>query len=360
MALMPLDSRTEALDPLQSLVRNARIQRAGIAFARELPRTAATRLRDYGVSLITSSERGASEARARQELRARAQTLCSFVAKRFGVTAVVGIGRRAARGAPLYESHREAVLALHMCVQLGKSVLFYDEHGAAKVVGYRDLQRAADALNEALQRESSAALKLASDDYVHCVLRYANERTEVARGQLLAMLFRLLATVQRRNPMRADVRDRFAGALTQRLELAHSIDQILESFNEALQRLALVFSEAWQGPGLMRVEATLQYLKDNFFEDLPLPVVARRAGFSVPAFTRIFRQATGSSYLAYLRAVRVAHARKLLTTTELNIEQIAQECGFCSQHHLIRSFKKELGQTPGAYRKEHAEAPGSA
>ena len=78
------------------------------------------------------------------------------------------------------------------------------------------------------------------------------------------------------------------------------------------------------------------------------------AGFSVPAFTRIFKQATGSSYLIYLRALRVEHARKLLTTTSLTIEQVAQECGFCSQHHLIRSFKKVTGQTPGNYRKHHS------
>lgn len=73
LALMPLDSRSAPLDWVQTLVRNARIQRACIAFARELPETAATHLSDYGVSLITSARAGKNAARARLELRERAQ-----------------------------------------------------------------------------------------------------------------------------------------------------------------------------------------------------------------------------------------------------------------------------------------------
>ena len=96
----------------------------------------------------------------------------------------------------------------------------------------------------------------------------------------------------------------------------------------------------------------------HFDEPLPLPKVARKAGFSVPAFTRVFKKATGTTFVAYLRSVRVDHAKKLLTTTPLSLEEIAQSCGFNSQHHLIRSFKKVVGQTPGAYRKDQATRQG--
>jgi transcriptional regulator GlxA family with amidase domain len=102
----------------------------------------------------------------------------------------------------------------------------------------------------------------------------------------------------------------------------------------------------------MRLDTTLQYLKDNFAEPLRLTSVARKAGFSVPAFSRIFKQATGTSFLVYLRNIRVEHAKMLLRTTTLSAEQIAQACGFQSQHHLIRSFKKVTKSTPGNYRKD--------
>jgi transcriptional regulator GlxA family with amidase domain len=104
----------------------------------------------------------------------------------------------------------------------------------------------------------------------------------------------------------------------------------------------------------MRLEATLQYLRENFAEPLPLPSVARKACLSVPTFSRVFKKATGMSFLTYVRGLRVEHAKNLIVTTPMSIDQIAQACGFQSQHHLIRSFKKATNQTPGAYRKQHA------
>ncbi|MBN2528719.1 MAG: helix-turn-helix domain-containing protein [Deltaproteobacteria bacterium] len=357
MTLMPLDSQKEILDPVRTLLRNAEIQRECIRFARTLENTAATALQDYGVSIVTSctTSRGKIKSRMREELLDIAEQFRSFVRDRYGVDTVVGIGRSLPAGAPLNESHQEAVLALHMCVQLEKDILFHDEHGGAEQFKYAQLQQAADELMEALNRDSSTALKLASDRYVQFVLRYAHQRIEVVRGQFLATLFQMFNTVQRRNPMRQDARNSFINDLTVRVEETRSIEQLIDSFNDSVQRLSFVSTKAWRGPSVMLLEATLQYLKDNYFEPLPLPEVARKAGFSVPVFTRVFKQATGTSYLNYLRQIRIERAKKLLSTTLLTLEQIAQSCGFNSQHHLIRAFKKVTSMTPGAYRKKHSK-----
>jgi AraC-like DNA-binding protein len=354
LTLMPLDSRAEAMDPVRTLIRNAQIQRACIALARDMPETAGTRLADYGVTFITSTRRGKSSARARLELRERAQQLQAYVLEKFHVRSVVGIGSTLAPGSSLYQSHREAVLALHMCVQLEKDVLFYDEHGGEASFRYTDLQRAGQRLLDAFAHEVTNEIKLASDNYVRFVLRYSDERIEVVRSQFLAMLFQLLHAIERKNPMREDARDSFANDLTSRLEETGSLYQLIEAFKEALLRLSFMASRALQGPKVMRLEATLQYLRENFAEPLRLPDVARKGGFSVAAFSRVFRQATGTSFLAYLRAIRVEHAKKLLATTPMTTEQVAQACGFQSQHHLIRSFKKVAGRTPGTHRRTHA------
>jgi AraC-like DNA-binding protein len=354
LALMPVDSRTEPLDPVQTLVRNFAIQRACVAFAREMPETAATRLQDYGVSIITSAEPGKNSARARLELRERAHRFQTFVRDRFKVRSIVGIGSSLSPGSPLSSSHREATLALHMGVQLEQDVLFYEEHASVGPLRYADLQRAADALNDAFERGSTIETRLASDRYVQVALSYSAERIEVVRSQFLAMLFQLLARVERRYPLRPEARDSFAAELTAKLEASPSLYQVIEGFNEGLQRLDVMGSKAVHGPKVLRLEATLQYLRENFRESLRLPDVARKAGFSVPVFTRAFKQATGTSFLAYVRLLRVEHAKKLLATSQMTTEQIAQVCGFQSQHHLLRSFKKVTTKTPGEYRRAHS------
>ncbi|HEY0710886.1 MAG TPA: AraC family transcriptional regulator, partial [Polyangia bacterium] len=153
---------------------------------------------------------------------------------------------------------------------------------------------------------------------------------------------------------RTEARDRFASDLVVKLEEAQSLYQVIEGFKDALARLGLVSSSALNGPKVLRLEATLQYLRENFAENLRLPEVARRAGFSVPVFTRAFKQATGTSFLSYVRSLRVEHAKRLLSSSALTTEQVAQSCGFQSQHHLLRSFKKVVGQTPGEFRRVHA------
>ena len=69
------------------------------AFASQMPETGANKLQDYGVSFLTSAAQGKSSARAKLELRERAQKLQSFVKEKFGVHTVVGIGRTLPPGA---------------------------------------------------------------------------------------------------------------------------------------------------------------------------------------------------------------------------------------------------------------------
>jgi AraC-like DNA-binding protein len=349
MAIMPLDSQTAPLDGLQTLVRNAGIQRACIAFARRQPDIAATRLGDYGVSVITTMQ-------TRLELRELAQKLQAFVRENFGVRSAVGIGTTQPPDAPLHESHREAVLALHMCAHLEHAVLFFDEHDGRAKLGYSALQHAMTSLASAFDREHATEIELETDRYAELVLRYAGERLEVARSHFLATLFQLWTSVLRRSSMPDEARDRFAADLTRALEEAPALYQVCDAFKEAIARLSLVASKTWQGSNVIRLEATLHYLRENFAEPLPLPVVARKAGFSVPTFSRVFRRMTGRSFLPYVRELRVEHAKKLIATTPMSIDEIAQSCGFQSQHHLIRSFKKATNQTPGAYRKARAGA----
>lgn len=351
MALMPVDPPTSSLDPTQLLIRNAELQRAVITFVRGFKETAATTLEDYGVSLITSTRRGRSKARARVELRERAQQLQDFVRERFALRCVVGIGSASPPGSRLDGSLREAVLALHMCVQLERDVLFHDEHEGSERFAYTALHRSGRALVDAFVEENPNAIKLAADRYVRLVLVYAKERVEIVRGQLLAMLFQILDAIQRRHPINDAARDEFAAQLVRELESAHALSHIIEAFKAALGRLSFVSSRVLEGPKLMRIEVILHHLRSNYAEQLRLPDVAKKAGMSVPAFSRAFKQATGASFLAYLREVRVEHAKRLLMTTPLIAEEIAHACGFQSQHHLIRSFKKVTGETPGAFRE---------
>jgi AraC-like DNA-binding protein len=75
------------------------------------------------------------------------------------------------------------------------------------------------------------------------------------------------------------------------------------------------------------------------------------SGLSRTPFFDRFRGLTGCSPTTYLRDVRVNLAKRLLTTTEMTISQIANSTGYQSSGALCSAFKGCTGLTPSQFRK---------
>lgn len=87
-------------------------------------------------------------------------------------------------------------------------------------------------------------------------------------------------------------------------------------------------------------------------QDLSLSLLAQQAGFSPYHFARLFRRATGESPHQFVLRQRIERAKHLLREADLPLAQIAHESGFANQSHLTQAFKRHLGLTPAAFRKE--------
>lgn len=99
-----------------------------------------------------------------------------------------------------------------------------------------------------------------------------------------------------------------------------------------------------------RMRAYVDDLEDHFFEATNLDAAAHGLGISRRRFTQLFRQVTGTSWLAYVRRLRVEHAKRLLAQTERTVLSIAFECGFEDLSTFYRAFKREVGQSPNQWR----------
>ncbi|MFT4042540.1 MAG: helix-turn-helix domain-containing protein [Gordonia sp. (in: high G+C Gram-positive bacteria)] len=81
-----------------------------------------------------------------------------------------------------------------------------------------------------------------------------------------------------------------------------------------------------------------------------VPMLVRWYGTSRRTFDRDFRAATGQSPLQWLIYQRVLTAQRLLETTTLDIEMVANQAGFASAISLRPHFRRALGISPQAYR----------
>lgn len=101
-------------------------------------------------------------------------------------------------------------------------------------------------------------------------------------------------------------------------------------------------------------EAVLQvqdWLDANFSQENRIADLAKQFNFSERNLKRRFQLATQISPNQYLQQVRVDKAKKLLLTTEMNVQQIAYAVGYENVSFFIRVFNKITGCTPSQWLK---------
>ena len=90
----------------------------------------------------------------------------------------------------------------------------------------------------------------------------------------------------------------------------------------------------------------------NYTRSLKLDEIAEMANMNSSAFCRFFKEVTEKTFLQYVTDMRIGYACKLLTIGDMEISQIAVECGFDSISHFNRTFKQLTGLTPTQYRNQ--------
>lgn len=74
-------------------------------------------------------------------------------------------------------------------------------------------------------------------------------------------------------------------------------------------------------------------------------------GVSVPYFCRKFKQSTGTTPHRFMTNLRIDKAKSMLTQGELQLSQIALDCGFADQSQFTSTFKRVTGVTPSQFKK---------
>ena len=79
--------------------------------------------------------------------------------------------------------------------------------------------------------------------------------------------------------------------------------------------------------------------------------MAKQINMSVRHFQRIMKEQYGITAEAMLKRIRMEHARELLLSTELSLEQICERAGYQSVYAFSKAFKRYFDISPGLYRK---------
>lgn len=102
-----------------------------------------------------------------------------------------------------------------------------------------------------------------------------------------------------------------------------------------------------------KLKNVLYRVQQSYAQAITVTKAAALCGFSESHFMKLFKELTGMSFTAYLVNYRLELAATQLLETDLNIIEIAGNCGFRNHSYFTRAFVKKYGTTPIQYRKSH-------
>ena len=128
----------------------------------------------------------------------------------------------------------------------------------------------------------------------------------------------------------------------------------LQELNEWSEKVTLSLTKL--NPSLSsssqhRINEVVNYVIDNYKNNISLVEAAKIANMSESAFSRYFMKTTGNRFSEFVSRIRLGRACVMLYETDKNISTIAFASGYNNLANFNRQFVKLKGMTPREYRK---------
>lgn len=104
-----------------------------------------------------------------------------------------------------------------------------------------------------------------------------------------------------------------------------------------------------------RIIQIKEYIEEHYAQDLAMSDLVDTFGFSYHYLSSYFNRQTKEGFSEYLNKVRIEKSRELLMQTDMTIAEVSNAVGYGDQSYFCRVFKKHIGQTPSAYRRNNSE-----
>lgn len=99
------------------------------------------------------------------------------------------------------------------------------------------------------------------------------------------------------------------------------------------------------------VSRAVAWIRENAAGAVSVPIVARAVASGRHRLERAFRRVLGRTIQEEIRRARVEAAKRLLETSRLSLGAVGKMTGFKTPSLLTAAFRRELGVTPGVYRR---------
>ncbi len=97
-------------------------------------------------------------------------------------------------------------------------------------------------------------------------------------------------------------------------------------------------------------EEITRYIEENY-SNITVKDLAAKFHFNEDYYNRILKEKTGMTYLKYVQDIRLKNSYRLLKTTSMTVDEVADRVGYQNKGYFYKIFMEKYGITPSKLRK---------
>lgn len=145
--------------------------------------------------------------------------------------------------------------------------------------------------------------------------------------------------------------DGISGQYLMEIEAKETLEQVQEMIPKMIRHYCLMVQrhslEKYSAP----IRDCINYIDFHYMEPLSLESLAARLSMNKNYLSGRFHREVGCTVTEYINKIRIQRSLELLRTTPLQMQTVAEQCGFTDANYFTRTFRKVHGITPNDYRK---------
>ena len=102
------------------------------------------------------------------------------------------------------------------------------------------------------------------------------------------------------------------------------------------------------------VRKTISYIEAELASDLSLSTLAAIYSVSQSYLSELFHRETGKTLTQFINEARMETGARLLLSTKLQLQTIAEHCGVSDANYFSNLFKKHYEMSPREYRESRS------
>lgn len=304
---------------------------------------------DSQVTIVGSSVDGSA---FKHHIFSLADQIQKAILQYLDIRVSIGISRTFSSFEETQQAQHEAMTALKYRVGLGQeSILFIEDVQPQKVDWYRYPYMGEQTLLDAIRSGSVSQAEQALHQFIEELFQPQKQHRDYQLS--LMRLFVDLLKFGQELSLPMDNISQDEASLLQSLSKLRDIEEIESWFwTHFVHPYVQELGKRRECQYKQISEAIIDMITREFDSELTLEECSARINYHPHYVSRVFRQETGINFGEYLMQYRIDIAKKWLSESDMKVADIAERLQYNNSANFIRSFRKQVGMTPGQYREE--------